>query len=133
MSEKETMEIFEGLQLKILNTTDEDFVLQAQKIEKGKYKKGHQAPEKIGSYEEKIFELIACDGSCSGGADIEGWVKYGIGCSEGYFKMHFKHMGKENKISYSCEAHMHDGKMLCETSKDKKNDRIITCTIGPKE
>lgn len=132
MSETETKETLEGLQLKILNNTGEDFVLQAQKIEKGKYKKGHFAPEKIGSYEEKIFELIACEGSCAGGADIEGWIKYGVGCSEGYFKIHFKHMGKENKISYSCEAHMHDGKMLCETSKDKGSDRTVTWIIGPK-
>jgi len=131
MSETKTMETLEGLQLKILNNTGEDFVLQAQNIEKGKYKKGHFAPEKIGSYEEKIFELIACDGSCEGGADIEGWIKYGIGCSEGYFKIHFKHMGKEDKVSYSCESHMHNGKILCETSKDKKSDRIVTWIIGP--
>ncbi|KKH95344.1 hypothetical protein EO95_15655 [Methanosarcina sp. 1.H.T.1A.1] len=132
MSETETMKTLEGLQLKILNNTGEDFVLQAQKIEKGKYKKGHFAPEKIGSYEEKTFELIACEGSCEGGADIEGWIKYGIGCSEGYFKVHFKHMGKEDKVNYSCESHMHDGKILCETSKDKKNNRIMTWIIGPK-
>ncbi len=131
MSETKTIETLEGLQLKILNNTGEDFVLQAQKIEKGKYKKGHIAPEKIGSYEEKIFELIACDGSCEGGADIEGWIKYGIGCSEGYFKIHFKHVGKDDKVSYSCESHMNNGKMLCETSKDKKSDRVVTWIIGP--
>ena len=39
MPGKQTMEALEGLQLKILNNTSEDFVLQAQKIEKGKYKK----------------------------------------------------------------------------------------------
>ncbi|MPM79006.1 hypothetical protein SDC9_126022 [bioreactor metagenome] len=132
MSETQTMETLEGLQLKILNNTSEDFVLQAQKIEKGKYKKSHNAPEKIGSYEEKSFELIACEGSCEGGADIEGWVKYGIGCSEGYFKIHFKHIGKEDKIIYSCESHMSDGKILCEASKDKKNNRIVSWVIGPK-
>ncbi|MCQ1534548.1 hypothetical protein FTO70_02335 [Methanosarcina sp. KYL-1] len=133
MSEKETMEYFEGLQLKILNNTAEDLVLQAQKIEKGKYKKGQTAPEKVGSYEEEAFELIACDGSCEGGADIEGWIKYGIGCSEGYCKLHFKYMGKMDKVSYSCECHMHEGKMLCETTKDKKTDRSVTWVIGPKE
>lgn len=132
MSETQTMETLEGLQLKILNNTSEDFVLQAQKIEKGKYKKNRTAPEKIVSYEEKSFELIACEGSCEGGADIEGWIKYGIGCSEGYFKIHFKHIGKEDKTTYSCESHMHGGKILCETSKEKKNDRIISWIIGPK-
>lgn len=132
MSEAETIEVIEGLQLKILNDTGEDLVLQAQNIEKGKYKKGHQAPPKIESYEEKEIQLIACEGSCEGGADIEGWIKYGIGCSEGYCKMHFKYLGKQNKVSYSCECHMHDGKMLCETSKDEKNGRIVNWVIGPK-
>jgi hypothetical protein len=132
MSEAETMKIFEGLQLKILNNTGEDLVLQAQNIEKGKYKKGHQAPAKIESYEEKEIELDACEGSCEGGADIEGWIKYGLGCAEGYCKMHFKYVGKENKVTYSCECHMHDGKMLCETSKDQKNGRIVNWIIGPK-
>jgi hypothetical protein len=132
MSEAETMKIFEGLQLKILNNTGEDLVLQAQHLEKGKYKKGHQAPAKIESYEEKEIDLVACDGSCEGGADIEGWIKYGIGCSEGYCKMHFKSVAKENKVTYSCECHMHDGKMLCETSKDQKNGRIVNWIIGPK-
>ena len=94
MLETETREFLESLQLKILNNTGEDLVLQAEKIEKGKFKKGHQAPAKIGTYEEKGFELVACDGSCEGGADIEGWVKYGIGCSEGYCKLHFKYVGK---------------------------------------
>lgn len=132
MSETQTMEALEGLQLKILNNTSDNFVLQAQKIEKGKYKKGHAAPENVGSYEEKSFELIACEGSCQGGADIEGWIKYGIGCSEGYFKIHFKYIGKQDKVSYSCESHMHEGKILCETSKDKKSNRIVTWVIGPK-
>lgn len=132
MSETQTMEALEGLLLKILNNTGEDFVLKAQKIEKGKYKKSHTAPEKIGPYEEKSFELIACEGSCEGGADIEGWIKYGIGCSEGYFKIHFKHIGKEDKVTYSCESHMQSGKILCETSKDEKSNRIVTWTIGPK-
>lgn len=132
MSETETMEILEGLQLKVLNNTDDDFVLQAQKIEKGMYKKGRAAPEKIGSYEEKSFELVACEGSCEGGADIEGWIKYGIGCSEGYFKMHFKYIGREDRINYSCESRMHEGKILCETSKDKENNRIVTWVVGPK-
>lgn len=124
MSETENMETLEGLQLKILNNTGDDFVLQAQKIEKGMYKKSHIAPEKIGSYEEKSFGLVACEGSCEGGADIEGWIKYGIGCSEGYFKIHFKYIGKQDKVSYSCESHMHEGKILCETSKDKKSNKI---------
>ena len=44
MSETQNMEALEGLQLKILNNTEENFVLQAQKIEKGKYKKGYAAP-----------------------------------------------------------------------------------------
>lgn len=132
MSEEETIEVIEGLQLKILNDTGEDLVLQAQNIEKGKYKKGHHAPPKIESYEEKEIQLVACEGSCEGGADIEGWIKYGIGCSEGYCKMHFKYLGKQNKVSYSCECHMHDGKMLCETSKDEKNGRIVNWVIGPK-
>lgn len=132
MSEAETREFLESLQFKILNNTGEDLVLQAEKIEKGKFKKGHQAPPKIGAYEEKGFDLIACDGSCEGGADIEGWVKYGIGCSDGYCKMHFRYAGKTDKVSYSCECHMHDGKMLCETSKDKKDERIVTWIIGPK-
>jgi hypothetical protein len=61
MSETENMETLEGLQLKILNNTGDDFVLQAQKIEKGMYKKSHIAPEKIGSYEEKSFGLVACE------------------------------------------------------------------------
>ncbi len=132
MLETETREFLESLQLKILNNTGEDLVLQAEKIEKGKFKKGHQAPAKIGTYEEKGFELVACEGSCEGGADIEGWVKYGIGCSEGYCKMHFQYIGKTDKVSYSCECHMHDGKMLCEASKDKKDERVITWIIGPK-
>lgn len=132
MSETQTMGVIEGLQLKILNNTSEDFVLQAQKIEKGKYKKSHTAPEKIGPYEEKSFELISCEGSCDGGADIEGWIKYGIGCSEGHFKIHFKHIGKEDKAIYSCESHIQSGKLICETSKDKKNDKIVTWIIGPK-
>ena len=46
--------------------------------------------------------------------------------------MHFKYVGKANKVSYSCECHMHDGKMLCETSKDEKNGRIVNWIIGPK-
>ncbi len=132
MSEAENIELIEGLQLKILNNTGEDLVLQAQKIEKGKYKKGHQAPPKIESYEEKSFELIACEGSCEGGADIEGWVKYGIGCTEGYCKIHFRYGGRQDKINYSCECNMHDGKMLSEASKDEKNKRIVTWIIGPK-
>ncbi|MGA9188822.1 MAG: hypothetical protein WB014_09770 [Methanosarcina sp.] len=132
MSEAENIELIEGLQLKILNNTGEDLVLQAQKIEKGKYKKGHQAPPKIESYEEKSFELITCEGSCEGGADIEGWVKYGIGCTEGYCKIHFRYGGRHNKINYSCECNMHDGKMLSEASKDEKNRRIVTWIIGPK-
>jgi hypothetical protein len=131
MSETQTIKILEGLLLKILNNTEENFVLQSQKIEKGKYRKGHTAPEDIGSYEEKSIELVACEGSCEGGADIEGWIKYGIGCSEGYFKIHFKYMGKEDKINYSCESHMYDGKILCESSKDKENGRIVTWIIGP--
>jgi hypothetical protein len=133
MSQSETTEYFEGLRLKILNNTDEEMVLQAQKIEKGKYKKGHKSPEKIGSYEEKSCELVACDGSCTGGADIEGWLQYKIGCSEGHCKLHFKYLGKLDKVSYSCECQMHEGKMLCETMKDKKNDRTVTWMIGPKE
>ena len=132
MLETDTREFLESLQLKILNNTGEDLVLQAEKIEKGKFKKGHQAPAKIGTYEEKGFELVACEGSCEGGADIEGWVKYGIGCSEGYCKLHFKYVGKTDKVGYSCECHMHDGKMLCETSKDKKDERVISWIIGPK-
>jgi len=132
MSEAEIVEILEGLQLKILNNTGEDLVLQAQKIEKGKYKKGHQAPQVIESYEEKEIQLIACEGSCEGGADIEGWIKYGLGCAEGYCKMHFKYLGREDKVMYSCECHMHEGKMLCETSKDKKNGRVLEWIIGPK-
>ena len=56
MQETENMDITDGLQLKILNNTGEDIVLQAQHIEKGMFKKGHQAPQKIESYEEqKIF------------------------------------------------------------------------------
>ena len=94
MSEAETMEIIEGLQLKILNNTGEDLVLQAQNIEKGKYKKGHQAPPKIESYEEKEIQLVACEGSCEGGADIEGWVKYGIGCTEGLLQDALQICGK---------------------------------------
>jgi hypothetical protein len=132
MSEAETMELIEGLRLKILNNTGEDLVLQAEKIEKGKFKKGHQPPDKIESYEEKSFELIACEGSCEGGVDIEGWVKYGMGCAEGDCKIHFKHVGKTDKLSYSCECHMRDGKMLCEATKDEKNGRIVSWIIGPK-
>jgi hypothetical protein len=132
MQETETIDITDGLQLKILNNTGEDLMLQAQHIEKGMYKKGHQAPSKIESYEEKEIQLVACEGSCEGGADIEGWIKYGLGCADGYCKLHFKHLGKENRVSYSCECHMHDGKMLCETSKDKKNGRVLNWMIGPK-
>ena len=132
MLETENRDFLESLQLKILNNTGEDLVLQAEKIEKGKFKKGHQAPEKIGSYEEKGFELVACEGSCEGGADIEGWVKYGIACSEGYCKMHFKYTGKTGKVNYSCECHVHEGKLLCEVSKDKEDERLITWIIGPK-
>jgi hypothetical protein len=132
MSEAETMEPLEGLQLKILNNTDEDLVLQAEKIEKGKFKKFHYAPDKIESYEEKAFQLVACEGSCEGGADIEGWIKYGIGCTEGYCKIHFKYTGKTDKLSYSCESHMHDGKMLCEATKDEKTGRTVSWIIGPK-
>ena len=72
ISEDKTMELFEGLQLKILNNTDEDLVLQAEKIEKGKFEKFHHAPDKIESYEEKTFQLVACEGNCEGGADIKG-------------------------------------------------------------
>jgi hypothetical protein len=134
MQETGTTEIINnGLQLKILNNTDEDLVLQAQHIIKGMYKKGHQAPETIGSYEEKETQLIACEGSCEGGSDIEGWIKYGLGCAEGYCKIHFKHLGKENKVTYSCECHMHDGRTLCENLKDQKNGRILNWIIGPKE
>ncbi len=132
MSEAEITEIFEGLQLKILNNTGDDLVLQAQKLEKGKYKKGHQASAKIESYEEKELELVACEGSCEGGADIEGWIKYELSCSEGYCKLHFKYMGRENKGTYSCECHICDGKMLYEISKDPKNDRSVIWIIGPK-
>lgn len=132
MSEAETMELLEGLQLKILNNTGEDLVLQAEKIEKGKFKKGHQAPAKIESYEEKSFELIACEGSCEGGANIEGWVKYGLGCAEGYCKIHFRYVEKTDKLDYSCECHMHEGKMLCEASKDEKARRTVSFIIGPK-
>ncbi len=132
MSEAETMELLEGLQLKILNNTGEDLVLQAEKIEKEKFKKGHQAPATIESYEDKSFELVACEGSCEGGADIEGWVKYGLGCAEGYCKIHFRYVGKTDKLSYSCECHMREGKMLCEASRDEKNERIVNWIIGPK-
>lgn len=132
MSEAETMELIEGLRLKILNNTGEDLVLQAEKIEKGKFKKGHQAPAKIESYEEKSFELVACEGSCEGGADIEGWVKYGIECGEGDCKIHFKYVGKTDKLSYSCECHICDGKMLSEASVDEKNGKIVSWIIGPK-
>ena len=132
MPEKETIDITDGLQLKILNNTGEDLVLQAQHIEKGMYKKGHQAPQTIESYEEKEVQLVACEGSCEGGSDIEGWIKYGLGCGEGSCKLHFKLLGKENRVTYSCECHMHDGKMLCETSKDQKNGRILNWIISPK-
>ena len=132
MSGAETTDILEGLQLKILNNTDGDLVLQAQKLEKGKYKKGHQAPAKIESYEEKEIELIACEGSCEGGADIEGWIKYGLSCSEGYCKLHFKYVGRENKVTNSCECHIHDGKILYETSTDNINGRSVSWIIGPK-
>lgn len=133
MPEKEQTMCVEGLQLKILNNTNEEMVLLAQKIEKGKHKKGCKAPEKIEPYEEKNMDLIACEGSCEGGTDIEGWVKYGIGCSEGYCKIHFKYIGKLNKGTYSCESHLPEGKMSYELQKDKKNDKIVTLIIGPKK
>ncbi len=57
------MEVLEGLQLKILNNTEENFVLQAQKIEKGMYKKGHTAPENVGSYEEKALSSLHVKGA----------------------------------------------------------------------
>lgn len=132
MSEVETIELLEGVQFKILNNTGEDLVLQAEKIEKGMFKKGQRAPAKIESYEEKSFVLVACEGSCEGGADIEGWVKYGLGCTEGYCKMHFRYTGKTDKLGYSCECHMRDGKMLCEATKDEKTGRIVSWIIGPK-
>ncbi len=132
MSEAETMEFLEGLQLKILNNTGEDLVLQAERIEKGKFKKGQRAPAKIESYEEKSFELIACEGSCEGGANIEGWVKYGLGCMEGYCKIHFRYVGKTDKLGYSCECHIPDGKMLYEASIDEKAGRTVNFIIGPK-
>jgi hypothetical protein len=132
MQELEKIEITEGLQLKILNDTGEDLVLQAQHLEKGMFKKGHQAPDIIESYEQKEIHLVACEGSCEGGSDVEGWIKYGIGCAEGYCKLHFKYLGKENRVTYSCECHMHDGKMLCETSRDQKNGRVVSWIIGPK-
>lgn len=132
MLETENREVLESLQLKILNNTGETLVLQAEKIEKGKFKKGQQAPAKIDAYEEKGLELIACEGSCEGGSDIEGWVKYGVGCSEGYCKIHFRYTGKTDKVNYSCECHPQDGKMLCEALKGKNNERIITWIIGPK-
>ncbi len=94
MQETETIDITDGLQLKILNDTGEDLVLQAQHIEKGMYKKGHQAPSKIESYEEKEIQLVACEGSCEGGADIEGWIKYGLGCAEGSLQIAFQTLGK---------------------------------------
>ena len=46
------MEPLEGADW-VLNNTGEDLVLQAQKIEKGMFKKGQRAPARIGSYEEK--------------------------------------------------------------------------------
>jgi hypothetical protein len=39
---------------------------------------------------------------------------------------------KENKVTYSCECHIPDGKMLCETSIDQKNGRIVNWMVGPK-
>ncbi|HOA68357.1 MAG TPA: hypothetical protein PK669_05250 [Methanosarcina thermophila] len=131
-SEADTMEPLEGVQIKVLNNTGEDLVLQAQKIEKGMFKKGQRAPARIGSYEEKSFELVACEGSCEGGADIEGWVKYGLECAEGYCKIHFRYMGRTNQLGYSCECHVPDGKMLCEATKDEKTGRIVSWIIGPK-
>ena len=103
-----------------------------RKLRKGNTKRATRLQPKIESYEEKSFELIACEGSCEGGADIEGWVKYGIGCTEGYCKIHFRYGERQDKISYSCECNMHDGKMLSEASKDEKNRRIVTWIIGPK-
>ena len=132
MSDAETMETVEGLKIKILNDTGEDLTLQAEKIEKGKFKKGHGAPSKIESYEEKAFELVACEGSCEGGADIEGWVKYEAQCLGGFCKIHFKYVGKTDQVSYSCECHIPDGKMVCETTKGKKEGRTISWIIGPK-
>ncbi|HWR26235.1 MAG TPA: hypothetical protein VN278_08330 [Methanosarcina sp.] len=132
MSDAKNMEPLESLKLKILNNTGEDLMLQAEKIEKGMFKKGHQAPEKIESYEEKEFELVACEGSCTGGADIEGWVKYGSACLCGYCKIHFKYTAKTDQVSYSCESHIPGGKMLCETMKDKKDERVVSWIIGPK-
>ncbi|RXA15173.1 hypothetical protein EQO05_14890 [Methanosarcina sp. MSH10X1] len=132
MSEVETIELLEGVQIKILNNTGEDLVLQAEKIEKGMFKKGQRAPSKIESYEEKSFGLVACEGSCEGGVDIEGWVKYGMGCTEGYCKIHFRYIGKTDKLSYSCECHMRDGKMLCEATIDEKAARTVNWIIGPK-
>jgi len=77
MSEVETMELLEGLQLKILNNTGDDLVLQAQKIEKGKYKKGRQAPAKSNLMSKRTLsslhvreaakvEQILRDGSSTG-------------------------------------------------------------------
>jgi hypothetical protein len=128
----ETMEHLDSLHLKILNNTGEDLVLQAERIEKGKFKKGHQAPAKIESYEEKELELVACEGSCEGGADIEGWIKYGAECQGGSCKIHFKYTGKTDQLTYSCECQIPSGKMLCEIDKDKNNKRVISWMIGPK-
>ena len=58
MSEAETMELLEGLQLKILNNTGEDLVLQAEKIEKGKFKKVTKLQLKLNRMRKRALSLL---------------------------------------------------------------------------
>lgn len=133
MSEAETLEYFEGLQIHILNNTSDNLILHSQKLEKGMFKKGCKSPDKISPGEEVNCELVACEGRCEGGADIEGWIKYSFEKHGGACKLHFKYRGKEGQVTHSCTCvEEHGGTVICEHVPDKRNQRKINWIINQK-
>lgn len=133
LEEAEPLEYFEGLQINILNNTSDNLILHSQKLEKGMFKKSGKTPEKILSGEETKCELVACEGRCEGGADIEGWIKYSFEKYGGSCKLHFKYRGKEEQVTHSCTClEEHGGTVVCEHVPDKQNHRKINWIIRPK-
>lgn len=131
LEEAKNMGYFEGLQINIFNNTDDDLTLHSQKIEKGMFKKGYKTPEEVPAGAETSCELVACEGQCTGGADIEGWIKYTFDRIGGYCKLHFKYRGKTEQVTHSCSCHeQHVGAVICKHVEDKKNHRKINWIIS---
>ncbi|MDD2439548.1 MAG: hypothetical protein PHD41_04935 [Methanosarcinaceae archaeon] len=119
--------------INIRNKTSENLLLHSQKLEKGMFKKGYKSPDKIEPGKEICCKLVACEGQCEGGADIEGWIKYSFEKQGGSCKLHFKYRRKEEQLTHSCTCLEEGGRAIsCEHLPEKQNKKKINWTISPK-